>query len=225
MVGVGSAGAQSSDVDTAAAAPWWVDEIQSNTWPICSGWEQHPNDPDPCYRNVDHQSASLGDYRISFHTPKEMWPGNQFAFQGSIWADDAAFVGAGPDGVGVTDITFRPPKGFDFVGVTVHGWLPGETVAVELNKAVDIDEITGDVTVTAPAGGWKLRPYDTEVGAADSTDRVYFDFMYRAPDRALGSTSGITFTGIGAPAAEGSLVTAETHVLGGEGTGSVGYGS
>lgn len=232
--GGGAAVAQSSDFGSGSAGgtgtggtggtggtPWWVDEFQSNTWSIC-GDTPHPMDPDPCYRNRDFQTASLGDYRISLSNVKEAHPGDQTGFDVSVWADNAAFDGADPD-VGVTSITFRPPKSFEFLDVMVHGWRPGETLAHQLDKTVDIDEATGDVTLTAPAGGWKLRPRGTEEGAVDTTDVVSVTFLLRAPERAFGEAIGATFDGIGAPASEGWLTSGETHVLGGVGNGKGGF--
>ncbi len=84
-----------------------------------------------------------------------------------------------------------------------------------------VDPGTGDVTVTAPEGGWALMPGQN--GGRLEGGSVTVEFVYQAPDLAVGSTGGMTFTGTGVPASQDWVATGATRVMPGfMGTGSTG---
>ena len=130
-------------------------------------------------------------------------------------ASEGAFDVPDPEhDVDVTSVTFQPPKGFEFLGVEVKeqwGNQDSPKPSVTLDSTVVVDPGTGEITVTAPDGGWRIAPGGFR-GEFYSSE-VYLSFTLRAPDdRMPGSTSGVTFTGTSVPASDGWVATGTTRV-------------
>lgn len=210
---------------TAVADTWWADEIWQNLLRPCVDYSPQFPDRGPCYRNGFSDSGTLGHYGVRYYGLEEVDPGAETVFTAVVGAQEVAFDVADPEvNVDVASVTHHPPKGFEFIGVRVSGYTPtpAPTFPVgELDSTIEVDVATGDVTATAPAGGWALLPGRNGDGFASGAVRV--DFIYRAPDYAPGSASGVTFTGTGVPASDGWVATGVTRVMPGFlGTGSTG---
>jgi hypothetical protein len=210
---------------TAGATPWVVDELWQGVAPSCSIISGQVADWVPCYRSGFNNSGFLGDYKGNLQGPREAAPGAEVVFYAQVFAQEPAYDVASPEAnVDVTSITFHAPKGFDFVDVKVGGYISvpfGQGVSRALDGTVAVDPATGDVTVTAPAGGWALIPGQN--GGKFEGGNVTARFTYKAPETDVGGTVGMTFTGTSVPASDGWVASDSTRVMPGFlGTGSAG---
>ncbi|MFI6430062.1 hypothetical protein [Rhodococcus oryzae] len=219
VAGAGGAGA----VSTGSAAGQ-LDEMWQNLLRPCHDTSAQFPDPGPCYRNGFSDVGMLGNYKGAYSGVKEVDPGANATFAAVVVAQEAAFQVAAPEvNVDVTSVTHHAPKGFEFVRVTVTGETPTPTPpwpVVDLDSTATVDPATGDVTVTAPDGGWALQPGRNGNMFAGGAVRLVFE--YKAPDVALDGTNGFTFTGTGVPASDGWVASGNTRVLPAGGMGSTG---
>ncbi|TQF74754.1 hypothetical protein FK531_01270 [Rhodococcus spelaei] len=206
VVGMGTAGAQTGSAD----------EVWRNLVSPC--YDSDPFFPDqrPCYRNNFSDSGMLGNYKGAYFGAKTVDQGAHATFTAVVVAQEAAFQVAAPEvNVDVTSVTHRAPKGFEFVAVKVTGITPAPQPlggqAVALDSTAVVDPVTGDVTVTAPAGGWALLPGRDGRQFAGGSVSLVFD--YKAPDKDLGGDNGFTFTGTGVPASNGWVAQGNTRVV------------
>ncbi|AQA20491.1 hypothetical protein BTZ20_5790 [Rhodococcus sp. MTM3W5.2] len=81
---------------------------------------------------------------------------------------------------------------------------------MELDSTAVVDPVTGDVTVTAPAGGWAIPTAATDAGSL--TGYLSVGLRYKVVKSYLDGTTGVTFTGTGVPASEGWVATGFTKV-------------
>ncbi|MFE3290677.1 hypothetical protein [Rhodococcus sp. NPDC059234] len=213
LAGAGGAGASSTG--SAAGASWLPDELLQNLLPPCEDYSGQFPDQRPCYRNTFATSGTLGNYFGVYSGVKEAGAGARTTFYATVGANEAAFRVADPEAnVDVTSVTHHAPKGFTFVGVKVTGRTPQPITpwpAVTFDSTAVVDPVTGDVTVTAPEGGWPIRPGWN--GGRFATGSVSLALEYTAPDEALDGASGFTFTGTGVPASQGWVATGNTRVL------------
>ncbi|MGW6375368.1 hypothetical protein ACWFRB_04780 [Rhodococcus sp. NPDC055112] len=172
-------------------------------------------DRGPCYRNTFSDSGMLGNYKGAYFGVKTVEPGVDVSFDAVVVAQEAAFDVPAPEvNVDVASVTHHPPKGFEFVGVKVTGHTPVPILpgpGVDLASTVVVDPVTGDVTVSAPAGGWALQPGRN--GEQFAGGAVSLVFHYKAPDQDVDGDNGFTFTGTGVPASNGWVATGNTRVV------------
>lgn len=210
------AGGAMTGMGTAAGQTGSADEIWRNLVRPC-----YPTDdgffPDrgPCYRNTYSDTGMLGNYKGVYFGVKTVEPGADVTFDAVVVAQEAAFDVPAPElNVDVTSVTHHPPKGFEFVGVKVTGSTPVPLPPgpyVNLDSTVAVDPATGDVTVSAPAGGWALQPgRNGEMFAGGAVSLV---FTYKAPDKDVDGDTGFTFTGTGVPASKGWVAKGNTRVV------------
>lgn len=218
VAGAGGAGA----VSTGSAAGQ-LDEMWQNLLRPCHDYSPQFPDLGPCYRAGFSDNGTLGNYLGAYSGVKEVDPGAKALFTASVVAKEAAFQVPSPEvDVDVTSVTHHAPKGFQFVGVKVTGGTPTPTPPwpiVDLASTTTVDPVTGDVTVTAPDGGWALQPGRNGGFAGGYVSLV---FEYKAPDVALDGTNGFTFTGTGVPASEDWVASGNTRVMPAGGMGSTG---
>lgn len=205
MVGTGAAAGQTGSAD----------EMWRNLVRPCHDSDPWFPDRGPCYRNTFSESGMLGNYQGSYSGVKTVDPGADVTFTAAVTAREAAFDVPVPEvNVDVTSVTHHPPRGFEFVGVKATGYSPApgsEGYGVSLDSTVVVDPVTGDVTVSAPDGGWALEP-----GWIASTFRsgmVSLVFDYKAPDKDVDGDNGFTFTGTGVPASKGWVAKGNTRVV------------
>lgn len=205
--------------------PWLLDEALDQLR-YCQHQWGYP-DRGPCYTNGFWDRGTLGDYSAVYYGPEEAAPGAEVVFTAVVVAEDHAFsVPNSEEDVDVTTVTYLPPKGFEFVGVRVTGHTPSETPSLppepDLERSVSVDPGSGEITVTAPNGGWVLQPGRN--GDKFEGGSVALRFTLRAPDqRVSGSSSGFEFTGTSVPSSDGWVASGTTRVWpDAEGTGSAG---
>ncbi|MET4610687.1 hypothetical protein ABIC28_001665 [Rhodococcus sp. PvR044] len=214
-------------VGTAAGQSWWEDEVLQNLLPPCT-IESMPSGG-PCYERAFTDEGMAGDLHMSYAGPKDVKSGDVVSFYASSSAGEGGYQPAVPD-VEVSSVTHHPPRGFEFMDATVFarkpGWYPEGSTHWALDSTVAVDPVTGNVTVTPPAGGWavpKSREYhpnpDTTLFLSGD---VTVQMRYRASGYGLDNPSGVTVTGTGVPASEGWLATGNTRVTPMGGTGSTG---
>ncbi|WP_027502710.1 hypothetical protein [Rhodococcus sp. UNC363MFTsu5.1] len=211
----GAGGASASSTGSADGQSWLPDEILQNLLPVCEDYSPQFPDQRPCYRNSFSDSGTLGNYPGWYGGVKEVDAGAKATFRAVVGATEAAFQVADPEAnVDVRSVTHHAPKGFTFVGVKVLGQTPqpiSPWPIVTFDATTVVDPATGDVTVTAPEGGWPIRPGWN--GGRFATGTVTLAFEYTAPDEALDGACGFTFTGTGVPASQGWVATGNTRVL------------
>lgn len=224
VAGTGAATGAVMGIGSTDQGPWWADEILQNLIRPCEPslpWEYGDRG---CYDNGFRDEGMLGNYRGVYYGPQEVAPGATVTFTAVVVAQEAAFdVTASGESVDITSVTQHLPKGFEFVGVKVTGYTPTETPGqtVNLESTVAVDPDGGDVTVTAPAGGWALNPGSN--GGKFEGGSVSLDFTYKAPEGFVADSTGFTFTGTHVPASDGWVAEATTRVVPSSGvTGSSG---
>lgn len=178
--------------------------------PPCSPEDSMPG----CYHSNFEDVKKVGDIRLGYSGPKEAVLGSEVAFEPTLYAGDYGYHPSVPD-VAIKSVTHHAPKGFEFTGATVYaytpaGWPVGSTVTY-LDKTVVVDPVTGDVTVTAPAGGWAVPVGDFGTSGFNS-GWVNVVLTYKVTELVSDGTSGATFTGTGVPASEGWVATGTTKV-------------
>lgn len=155
----------------------------------------------------------VGDFRMSFYGSDELVVGQ------NAWlllrVGNAGPRASLPDAT-VTSVTFHTPKGFEFAGVSVTSYTPKshleESIYTTLDSTAVVDHVTGDVTVTAPAGGWAVPTRENGAGGIVSGE-VAVSASFKATELVADGTSGVTFTGAGVPESEGWMATGTTQVI------------
>ena len=210
-----------SSTGSAGPVPSWLDEALDGLRPCETKYSPPPNqyaipDRGPCYIDEHTTKATHGNYAVEYMAPNEAEPGAEVTFRARIEALEAAFDVADPEhNVDVTSVTLRAPEGFEFLGATVVGRTPWATspnpITVDFDSTSVVDPATGDVTVTAPEGGWPIWPgMDAHRFEGGKVDLI---FTFRAPERAEGSTHGFTFTGTTVPESRGLVVARNIRVM------------
>ncbi|MFE3290240.1 hypothetical protein [Rhodococcus sp. NPDC059234] len=107
----------------------------------------------------------------------------------------------------VTSITHHAPTGYEFLSV-YGGTNSFEPPTSELLRpVVAVDPVAGDVTLTAPDGGWPIRKSTGKSGY------IQLSLTYKVISVDGDSTSGIKFTGTDAPASGDWMATGDTRGL------------
>ncbi|MET4610685.1 hypothetical protein ABIC28_001663 [Rhodococcus sp. PvR044] len=147
--------------------------------------------------------GARGNILLAYQGPAKAKVGSEVLYFPGLEARD------GTPGLTVTSFTHHVPRGLEFVGAEVISYspiLPG----AELDSTAMVDPVTGDVTVTAPAGGWVIPTAVTDTGSRTGFLRV--NLRYKVVKSYLDGNTGVTFTGTGAPASEGWVATGFTTV-------------
>lgn len=159
----------------------------------------------------------VGDFRMSFSGTDELVVGQNAWLSATFRVGDAGPQASLPDAA-VASVTFHAPKGFEFVGVSLYSYTPNFYPEAPIYTSPDstavVDHVTGDVTVTAPAGGWAVATRENGAGFIVS-GQVTVRASYKATELVADGTSGVTFTGTGTgvPASEGWMATGTTRVI------------
>ncbi|MFG1785847.1 hypothetical protein ACGFIU_25725 [Rhodococcus oryzae] len=150
-----------------------------------------------------------------YEGPVEAVVGQEVTFTAEF---GARYLGPGPiPDVAVATVTHRAPEGFEFTRaeVTSYDWTPGRYPITVLDSSAAVDPVTGNVTVTAPAGGWAV-PEIVINNAPDPTryvsGTVFVKLRYTATEPVRDGASGLTFTGTDVPASEGWVTKGITQV-------------
>jgi hypothetical protein len=166
--------------------------------PPCSVDDSMPG----CYDSWFEDVKKVGDILLGYRGPKAVALGQETSFVAVFNAGDGSYQDSIPD-VAIASVTHHPPKGFEFMGVDVS--------TATLDSTAVVDPVTGDLTVTAPAGGWAVPKHQASNGHWDS-GYVEVVFTYKVTKLVLDGTSGLRFTGTDVPASDGWMVTGTTKV-------------
>ncbi|WP_139191321.1 hypothetical protein [Rhodococcus tukisamuensis] len=161
----------------------------------CAGLEQ------PCDTSFWSPSERVGNSNIylGYQGPGEAEVGREVGYFPSFSAPD------GMPGLAVTSVTHHAPRGFEFVGAEVSSRTPPWWTDVNLDSTATVDPVTGDVTVTAPEGGWVIPTDGFRSG------QLYVYLRYKVVKPYLAGTAGVTFTGTDVPASKGWMATGITR--------------
>ncbi|SDC49616.1 hypothetical protein SAMN05444580_10140 [Rhodococcus tukisamuensis] len=161
-----------------------------------------------------YEVEKAGNIRLAYHGPDEAVLGQEIAFTSEFEAGDSDYQDVQPE-VAIASVTHHAPRGFEFTGATVtaakYELYPATSVFTPLEATVVVDPVTGDVTVTAPAGGWAAPKTETNNGILTGT--VVVKLAYKATELVSDGTSGVTFTGTDVPASEGWMAAGTTKVV------------
>jgi hypothetical protein len=156
-------------------------------------------DPMPgCDDGLFNDEATVGNISLVYTgTSRAVALGQETGFRARLSGRDVA----------ITSVTHHVPRGFEFTGAHVWSWAYplGDAIETTLDSTAVVDPVTGDVTITAPAGGWI---------AADGrfTGSVFVSLDYKVTALSPDGASGLRFTGTGVPASEGWMATGTTKV-------------
>ncbi|TQF74756.1 hypothetical protein FK531_01280 [Rhodococcus spelaei] len=188
VTGVGTAGAAGSgSADGGSVA------LGSSAHP-CTGEDTMPGCDDGQFKEV----ATVGHIQLEYiGSSKPVVLGQETGFLTRFDGRDAV----------ITSVTHHPPRGFEFTSAKDWSWSypAGDGVVTYLDSTAVVDPVTGDVTVTAPAGGWTAAP-------GRYSGSVFVSLGYRATAFGQDGASGLRFTGTDVPASEGWMVTGTTKV-------------
>ncbi|SEM16052.1 hypothetical protein [Rhodococcus maanshanensis] len=155
---------------------------------------------------LDH--GAKGNILLGYQGPAKAEVGSEVTYYPSFTARD------GIPGLAVMSVTHHAPRGFEFVGAEVTS-RPRFAADAKLDSTAVVDPVTGDVTVTAPAGGWAIPTSATDAGSLSGS--LFVGLRYKVVESYLAGTTGVTFTGTDVPASEGWLATGATRVTSGIG--------
>lgn len=155
--------------------------------------------------------GSRGDVGITYLGPAYAVAGQDVTFTADLGALPF-YEGASPETV-ISSVTHRAPEGFTFVGadVTSYEETPGVYPVKFLDSSAAVDSETGDVTVTAPDGGWAVPP--RVAGTTNWVHRVEVKLHYHVtkPIAEEFARSYITFTGPEVPASDDWVAQGATY--------------
>ncbi|MFC9786828.1 hypothetical protein [Rhodococcus sp. NPDC127528] len=207
VTGVGTAGAAGSgSLEGGSAA-------LGSSAPPCSVDDSMLGCDDGKFHTFDKR---VGNFRMSFSGSDEVAIGHNTVLTANFFLGDSRGGQVSlPDGA-VESVTFHPPKGFEFQSVKVRSYTPNfypeDPISTNPDSTAVVDPVTGDVTVTAPTGGWAITKRVSSEGFVYS-GQLSVDVGFKATQTVDDGTNGVTFTGTDVPASEGWLQTGTTRVV------------
>lgn len=169
--------------------------------------------PRPCSVESFQSNVLVGDTYLDYWGTDRAQPGDKTTFSAAFYLGDPSTPVSDdvprPDVV-INGLTHHAPRGFEFTGAWAYAY-SHRNIQQRLDVNVVVDPVTGDVTVTAPDGGWAI-PKDRN--KENDNGRVHVALNYTVAELGGDSTSGMTFTGTDTPASGGWVATGDTRSTG-----------
>ncbi|MGW0040824.1 hypothetical protein [Rhodococcus sp. NPDC003348] len=201
LAGVGSAGAQSSEEGFQGSVGDLLFDFTVIGFPPCPPISQ---DNMPCDDGRFSSRAVVGDIGVGFKGTRELDRGDTAQMETTFWVEPPIFDQQ--PNLQIASTTVRTPRGFVFTGGEVKAGL-----AQMLDATFAVDPATGDVTATAPAGGWAIPSYQNSDGRF-RTGSVTVVLNYEATEYVSQGEAAVRFSGTGTPESDWVL-TGKTQVV------------
>lgn len=181
LVGVGAAGAQSSDMNMPVACDPFTDE-------------DFKDDPFPCDLQRFDERAYAGAFHVLFTGRDRVSPGENAVVRAYFSNNNP-----GRSGLELTSATVRTPRGFVFTSGSVRlNEYNSSNSGVPVDASFTVDSATGDVTVTAPTGGVDIPSFEDSPGGVRS-QVVLVTLNYEPTEYVIDGKSSVRFSGTGVP--------------------------
>ncbi|TJZ79969.1 hypothetical protein FCG67_03480 [Rhodococcus oryzae] len=203
LAGVGAAGA----VDTGS----FTSELGA-----CQPFTDVDLGPSACDDLRYQDRAVVGDFDVELTGRDRVSHGENAVVRANFSINKPGDLVDPQSGLELTSATIRTPRGFVFTSgdASLSSW---SSDAV-LDATFTVDPETGDVTVTAPTGGWVIPTRESSWGVAAGSVRM--NLNYTATESVDSGESALRFSGAGVPES-GWVATGTTQVapdLGGFGS-------